>query len=465
MLRSLVLMIAFAGWGIFGDSPCSWGQGADSDKRTEVSAAAETTQATNAQGDTAEADVEKIDVEDIDVEALIAEEPDPQAAITGPDGETTLGEFMRENPEFAQGRRAYAKRFAELKDKLAEAIGKQRATFIRYRNRVDRSDQARARYLEERRDVEEAMERLFEVALDYQNFFGDADSNRYILRMVRHRLEHDIYDGKTLDAAVRMIRTGNDKLYLFIAAARSAVVEGKCENAKQLFDVLLKQEDVDDLDRGMAGGLPYLQEQYDEEIQRIRADEAADDLPRVRFETTAGDFVVELYLKDAPSTVSHFIGLVEDGFYKENDFFQVVSKVLALTGDPNGTGNGHCGKFLKDENVGDADARQAMRGSLVMAKYPKGEGEFEPHTASSQFAILFMPNPGLIQQQTVFGRVIEGMDVVSRLRRVDPSKEKKKDAIEVAPDRIKRATVIRRPDELPEPVYHRVLDAPTTSSD
>jgi peptidylprolyl isomerase len=100
------------------------------------------------------------------------------------------------------------------------------------------------------------------------------------------------------------------------------------------------------------------------------------------------------------------------------------------------------------------DARKAFRGSLVMAKLPTGvAGEFVPNSASSQFAILFLPMPHLTEQQTVFGRVIEGMDVISSLRRVDPNKEKKNTDVVVPPDRILSAEVIRRPEKLPEPVY------------
>jgi peptidylprolyl isomerase len=89
-----------------------------------------------------------------------------------------------------------------------------------------------------------------------------------------------------------------------------------------------------------------------------------------------------------------------------------------------------------------------------MAKLPDGDnGTFVPDTASSQFAILFLPIAIAVKQQTVFGRVIEGMDAVGRLQRIDPSKEKGKGEIVIPADRILRATVIRKPDELPKPQY------------
>ncbi len=182
-------------------------------------------------------------------------------------------------------------------------------------------------------------------------------------------------------------------------------------------------------------------------------EETDDRLPRVKLETTQGDVVVELFLDQAPTTVANFIRLVEEGFYDELDFYQVIDHVLALTGDPNGDGSGNSGKFIKDEHDRE-DSRHAFRGSLLMAKIPEeASGEFVPNSASSQFSILLLPIASASDQQTVFGRVMEGMDVVSRLRRVDPNKEKEKDEIVLPADRIIEATVIRRPETLPEPEY------------
>jgi len=145
--------------------------------------------------------------------------------------------------------------------------------------------------------------------------------------------------------------------------------------------------------------------------------------------------------------------LVEEGFYDGLDFFQVIDHTFALTGDPSGLGNGNSGKFIRDEHERE-DARMAFRGSLVMAKVPQGDtGRFIPYSASSQFAILFLPVASVTDHQTVFGRVIEGMEVVSRLRRVDPNKEKEKGAVVMPVDSIIEATVVRRPDRLPEPEF------------
>jgi peptidylprolyl isomerase len=215
----------------------------------------------------------------------------------------------------------------------------------------------------------------------------------------------------------------------------------------------IEEEKLEDIDRGLLAQMDTLEESYLGEQQVREKERAEDRLPRVRLKTTRGDVVLELFLDNAPSTVSHFIGLVESHFYDGLDFYQVIDHLLALTGDPAGDGGGNSGRMLADEHDR-PDARQALRGSLVMAKLPTGmPGKFVPNSASSQFAILFLPLTHLTEQQTVFGHVIEGMDVISSLRRVDPNAEKKKTDVVIPPDRILSAEVIRRPEKLPEPVY------------
>ena len=193
-------------------------------------------------------------------------------------------------------------------------------------------------------------------------------------------------------------------------------------------------------------------------MERRKEDEKKE-LPRVLLKTTRGDAVLELFIDSAPSATSQFIRLVEEGFYDDLDFHEVVDHLLALTGDKSGDGRGNTGEFLLDEHERE-DARKAFRGSLVMAKLPIGEsGEFVPNSASCQFAILFLPALNVSQNQTVFGRVIEGMDAISSLRRANPAETDKKKKVIVPPDRILSAEVIRRPEVLPEPEFLDLKEA------
>jgi cyclophilin family peptidyl-prolyl cis-trans isomerase len=374
-------------------------------------------------------------------------------AATNPDVEfyESLKKQLKEDPEFKADFDRIMKEYEQAKVELQEAISKQRATYLRYQNGDATSPGDLVQYRKERRATEIAMDKLYIAALSWMRISGNQDAIQYVLTMIGNREQNDIYDGETLLGAVDFINGGRNELYFYLAAFRSAVVVGDTEVAESIF----KRIDPDlftDADKRISHDLKRIQSDYEAETKRY-AEDAKHDLPRVKFETTAGDFTVELFLKDAPSTVSNFIGLVEQGFYDGLDFIQVVDHMLALTGDPSSTGTGNSGNFLVDENQGEDIKRHALRGSLVMAKIPMEKGKFIPNSASSQFAILYLPAPYVPQSQTVFGRVIEGMDVVSRLQRVDPNEKKSKDKVEIPPDRILTATVIRRPEILPQPKY------------
>ncbi|HEV3006951.1 MAG TPA: peptidylprolyl isomerase, partial [Pirellulales bacterium] len=201
---------------------------------------------------------------------------------------------------------------------------------------------------------------------------------------------------------------------------------------------------------------PYLQ-QIDEyranwqREQEIREKEAqADDLPRVLLKTNKGDIVVELFENEAPNTVANFISLVERQFYDDVKFHRVLAHFMAQGGDPDGTGSGGPGYRIRCECT-QPGHRLHFRGSLSMAK------QAAPDTGGSQFFLMFRPSGpaagfNLDGKHTVFGRVIEGMDVLARLQRIDPEKPKPG----VKADTIIEAKVLRKreheyvPETVPE---------------
>ncbi len=166
--------------------------------------------------------------------------------------------------------------------------------------------------------------------------------------------------------------------------------------------------------------------------QEIRSREAAaDDLPRVLFRTTQGDIIVELFENEAPGTVGNFINLVEKQFYNGLTFHRVVGGYLAQTGCPKGDGTGGPDYRIPSECYS-ANHRNHFRGSLSMAN----EG---PHQGGSQFFITFRPTMNLNGKHTVFGRVIEGIEVLAKLDRREPNRA------DIAPaDQILEATVLRK---------------------
>jgi cyclophilin family peptidyl-prolyl cis-trans isomerase len=173
--------------------------------------------------------------------------------------------------------------------------------------------------------------------------------------------------------------------------------------------------------------------------QGIRNKEAAaDDLPRVKIETNKGTIVVELYENEAPQAVGNFVSLVEKKFYDGVSFHRVLPGFMAQGGDPTGSGSGGPGYkiYCECENK---NARQHFRGTLSMAHAGKDTG-------GSQFFLTFRPTTHLNGRHTVFGRVIEGIDVLPKLQRRDPNSPNPP-----PPDKIVKAEVVRKRDHAYEP--------------
>ena len=134
-----------------------------------------------------------------------------------------------------------------------------------------------------------------------------------------------------------------------------------------------------------------------------------------RFKTERGDIVVELYADRAPLTVENFVNLARAGFYDGTTFHRVIKGFMAQGGDPTGTGTGGPGYQFGDEFH--PSLRHDGPGVLSMANAGAG-------TNGSQFFITHSATPHLDNRHSVFGRVTEGMDVVSSLRERDPQRDR-----------------------------------------
>lgn len=126
--------------------------------------------------------------------------------------------------------------------------------------------------------------------------------------------------------------------------------------------------------------------------------------------TEKGEVVLELFAADAPKTVNNFVFLSREGFYNGTTFHRVIPGFMAQGGDPTGTGTGGPGYKFEDE----FSQRGHTTGALSMANSG-------PDTNGSQFFICYAPQPYLDGRHTVFGQVIEGMDILNRLTPRDPT--------------------------------------------
>ncbi|HEB57830.1 MAG TPA: peptidyl-prolyl cis-trans isomerase [Gammaproteobacteria bacterium] len=142
----------------------------------------------------------------------------------------------------------------------------------------------------------------------------------------------------------------------------------------------------------------------------------AADNPRVKFTTSEGEFVVELYPDKAPATVTNFLKYVDDSYYDSTIFHRVIRNFMIQ-------GGGFTPDFRRKPTrapiLNEADnGLKNERGTIAMAR------TFEPHSATAQFFINVRDNPNLDHSSptprgwgyAVFGRVVEGMDVVDRIR-------------------------------------------------
>ncbi len=122
-------------------------------------------------------------------------------------------------------------------------------------------------------------------------------------------------------------------------------------------------------------------------------------------ETDKGRMTILLYPEVAPETVKNFVALAQKGFYDGLTFHRVVPGFVIQGGDPQGNGSGGPGYNIKAE----FNSRKHIRGTVAMAR------STEPDSAGSQFYICLTPQPSLDGNYTVFGQVVEGMEVIDNI--------------------------------------------------
>lgn len=163
------------------------------------------------------------------------------------------------------------------------------------------------------------------------------------------------------------------------------------------------------------------------------------------FITDLGEIKVELFADKAPRTVNNFVFLSQDGYYDETIFHRVIPEFMAQGGDPSGTGAGGPGYQFDDEFH--PDLAFDVPGLLAMANAG-------PNTNGSQFFITYVPTPHLNNRHTIFGQVVEGLDVALALAprnpQVDPEQAGDR-LITIEIDEIDQS-LLPTPTPTPEPV-------------
>lgn len=132
---------------------------------------------------------------------------------------------------------------------------------------------------------------------------------------------------------------------------------------------------------------------------------------KARVKTDVGTMLIELFADKTPVTVNNFVFLARQGFYDGVIFHRVISGFMAQGGDPTGTGSGGPGYKFKDEFH--PELKHDKPGVLSMANAG-------PDTNGSQFFITHVPTPHLDGRHSVFGQVVEGLDVLMAIKPRNP---------------------------------------------
>ena len=135
----------------------------------------------------------------------------------------------------------------------------------------------------------------------------------------------------------------------------------------------------------------------------------ASDADLIHLDLKSGRVTIRLRPDLAPAHAARFSALSAEGFYDNVPFHRVIDGFMAQGGDPTGTGSG--GSHLPDLKSEFTNTVKFVRGTLGAARTAN------PHSANSQFFIMFAPAPSLDGQYTIFGEVVDGMELIDQIKR------------------------------------------------
>jgi cyclophilin family peptidyl-prolyl cis-trans isomerase len=331
--------------------------------------------------------------------------------------------------------------FAKAQQELKRLIGELAALQAEYQQPGANKQQIEARFNAARDEARAAAASLETSAMALVRAEPDNEAAIQVVRdVIQGAMASD--DPQRVLAVAETLRDGGAAdAPILLAGATAAMTMSKLEEATEFVKAAaaagVNPGKIESLEQAIASERPKVEA----EMAKRAAEAEADDLPRVKIETTKGEIVVELFENEAANTVANFISLVEQHFYDGTPFHRVIPQFMAQGGDPTGTGTGGPGYAIACECETPA-ARKHFIGSLSMAHAGK-------NTGGSQFFLTFRPTEHLDGRHTVFGRVIEGFNVLPKLQRTEGEQAGGE------PDKILKAEVLRKrdhdyvPDKLP----------------
>lgn len=301
---------------------------------------------------------------------------------------------------------------------------------------ADQRPAIREKYAAAVQDANAMLPKLREAGIaQYKSAPNEDDQlTKMLIGIAANDVRQDRYDA-AFTLAKLLLDNGCTEAALYEQAGLAAYCRDEFQLADQYLTAAKEAEALSGMGNVYLTDVESAQKLWQQEQSIRKAEAEADDLPRVLLKTSQGDITLELFENEAPKTVGNFVSLVESEYYNGLSFHRVLPGFMAQGGCPKGDGTGDPGYSIPCECYRD-DHRNHFRGSLSMAK---GQAR---DTGGSQFFLTFRRTSHLDGLHTVFGRVIEGMDVLEKLQRIDPQSFRNRPQ----PDKIIEAKVLRKRD-------------------
>lgn len=402
----------------------------------------------------------------------------PTTTGTAP-GTTAVGtveaQYIADEKE-AQALGPKNKQFMEQFERFSDLLAKLNALKVEYptakQQRQIEIDVEYSKFYAEGEKLNKEMREVGLAAFDEAPNRNPFVSN-YIYNLISWEFFRDNYE-ETYRIFKRITAKGVDreaKIY-YVYGAFAALITMNLDDARSWMKIAAENKSLEEFHREMskskesqkqldtlqtlASRMTQFQKDWEKEQQIRKAETEAGEtdpakkLPRVLLKTSKGDITIELFENETPNTVANFISLVEKGKYNGVPFHRVLPMFMAQGGDVQfGNGMGGPGYGIDCENK-TPDARKHFRGSLSMA-------HAGPNTGGSQFFLTFVPTFFLDREynppgHTVFGRIVDGIEVLADLQRIDPSDE---ESMMPVPDKIIEAKVLNKRNHSYEPIKNR----------
>lgn len=334
-----------------------------------------------------------------------------QEAAKKPDGTKAKAAVLPIDP--SQAAKDYDSAFAEWKEMLAKLrdLRLQWATM----RRADRKpiEQQYQDLVTKAEGLEATMIAAAEAAVASESN-KKAEAGKFLAEQLKYEVERDNYE-PAFAIAQALIEHGYDNPRVYNYGGLAAACTSHFDEAQQWLKEGDKHSVLDVTQKQYLQHMGEYQELWQQEQKLREAEAQADDLPRVLLKTSKGDLVIELFENEAPNTVANFLTLADKGYFDGTEFHRVLPHFMAQGGDPKNDGTGGPGYTIPDEQTL-PNHRNHFRGSLSMANTGR------PNSGGSQFFLMFRPSGpaagyDLNGKHAVFGRVIEGFDVLAKIQR------------------------------------------------